>query len=123
MRKLLLTCFLLCALPAWATCTLSNVVVNSGGAYSNSTPPTVGVTGPGSGGAVAQANMAYFTGPNIWYVSSVTVTNGGSYTGYVSISFNSTGNQIGGGQAAGYAVMGGSCGGGGGGKKRSAWLL
>lgn len=118
MRKIILLVLLsFASAQAWATgCSVSSVYVSDAGLYSTNSPPSVIITGPGTGGATAYANMTA-SGP-YWLVSSVIVTAAGSYTGPVTVTF------IGGSpvhNAAGHAVMSGSCGSGG--RNRFAWLL
>ena len=118
MRKLILLAVLFWASSAWAVCTVTNIYVTDPGDYSSSARPTVIISGPGSGGATATANMTPLGGGE-YGVSSIVVTLPGSYTGPVTISFSGS-NTITDAQA--YAIMGGSCASGGA-RKRFAWLL
>ena len=120
MRKLIVAALFLLAAPCWAVCTVTGIYVTDPGVYSSSTPPAVIITGPGSGGGTAYANMT----SNIegqYNVSSVVMTAVGSYTGPVTVSFSGS-NSIA--EASAYVVMGGSCAApGGGGRKKFAWIL
>jgi hypothetical protein len=71
---------------------VTNVMVNNGGCYISSTPPSIAFSGGGGTGAAATAVMLPATSsscPGGYAVSSVTVTNpGASYTSQPSVSFS-----------------------------------
>ena len=72
--------------------TVTNVMVNNGGCYSSSAPPSISFSGGGGAGAAATATMATTTSlscPGGYTVAGVTVTNpGASYTSQPTISFS-----------------------------------
>ncbi len=72
---------------------VTNVVLNSGGCYSSSTPPTITFTGGGGSGAAASATMYAITNSAScaggYGVASVTMTNNGSgYTSSPTVTFS-----------------------------------
>ena len=73
--------------------TVTNVMVNNGGCYSTSTPPTIGFSGGGGTGAAATAVMAASSSISCttYKISTITVTAPGSgYTSQPSVSFTTT---------------------------------
>ena len=86
------------------TYTVTAVPVIDGGDYASATPPAITFSGPGAGGAHAIAHMTKVG--TQWYVSSVSVTAGGTYTGAVTATID--------GDATISVVLSGSGGGGGG---------
>ena len=121
MRKLALAILIFAAIQAHATCAVQNIVVNDGGLYQDTSGFTVTITGPGVGGAVASPNFVYRGGAGYLYLSSIDVTNGGSYTGPATVTLSGGDYTR---PATAYAVMGGTCGAGGGGhRKVYAWLI
>jgi hypothetical protein len=118
MRRTILAAFLLLmASTAWATCTVTSVYVESGGSYSDSEAPSITFTGPGVGGADAIVYMV--RGGIKYHISSILVTNSGSYTGPVTITFSGGFQEL---APITYVVMGGSCATGGG-KRVYSWLF
>ena len=124
MRRIVLVfLFLLSVSSAWATCTVSNIVVLSGASYTSVSGLTVTISGPGAGGATASVNYSgSYPGYPLYTVTSVTVTNSGSYTGQASAFIS--GGTFAYGTNNLSVVMGGSCAtGGGGSRKKFAWLF
>ena len=70
---------------------VTNVLVNNGGCYSSSAPPTISFSGGGGSGASATANMALSTSLSCaggYNVSSVSMTaNGTGYTTQPTLAF------------------------------------
>jgi len=72
---------------------VTNVMVNNGGCYSTSTPPTIGFTGGGGTGAAATAVMSAATSISCstYKIGSIAVTSPGSgYTTQPAVSFTAT---------------------------------
>jgi hypothetical protein len=121
MRKLALAILIFAAIQAHATCTVQNIVVYAGGQYQDASGFAITITGPGVGGAVASPNFVYIGAPGYLYLSSIDVTNGGSYTGPATVTLTGGDYTQ---PAQAYVVMGGTCGAGGSGhRKVYAWLI
>ncbi|HUD12206.1 MAG TPA: glycosyl hydrolase family 28-related protein [Terracidiphilus sp.] len=72
---------------------VTNAMVNNGGCYSSSTPPTVGFSGGGGTGAAATAVMAVSStiSCSTYKILSITMTSGGSgYTSQPTVSFTAS---------------------------------
>jgi len=72
---------------------VTNVMVNNGGCYSSSTPPTISFSGGGGTGASANAVMATSStiSCSTYKILSITMTSGGSgYTSQPTVSFTAT---------------------------------
>jgi hypothetical protein len=77
--------------------TVTNAMVNNGGCYSSSTPPTIGFSGGGGTGAAATAAMAASStlSCSTFKISTIAVTAGGSgYSSQPTVSFTAS-NQTG----------------------------
>ena len=122
MRKVIIGLILcLSTLHLWGACTVIGVHVGGVPLYSDPTPPTITISGPGTGGATAVANMAY-TSP-YWYVSSVTVTAAGSFTGPASATVSGGYPAFPSDPVYAYVVMGGDCSVGGRSKRKYVWIM
>lgn len=73
---------------------VTNVVMNSGGCYSSSTPPTLGFSGGGGASAAGTPVMYASSCSGGWSVLSVTMTNNGSgYTSQPTLAWSGS-NQL-----------------------------
>jgi hypothetical protein len=71
----------------FSTYTIASIGVDDGGLYSTNTPPTVHLSGSGVGGGAALAVMVP-AGHMVYTIGRITVTDPGSYTGPVTVSFS-----------------------------------